>query len=288
MCGLAADCGRRSFRYTERRNLCRSVGAADCGRRSFRYTARHAVTASECRCGLRPSLVSLHLPRRACHRHPLLRIAAVARFATLSPPTRASRSPLRIAAVARFATLDFEDSDPTQALRIAAVARFATLGVERQPRCRLRIAAVARFATLPARSASQLRVLRIAAVARFATLDALSAARRTGCGLRPSLVSLHCDARAGVDVLRIAAVARFATLPRSQPPEKTAQKGERVHQKSSIWEGEGSVFALFFPQKTLIRENCRSVIVRKRTSPAGGNLWPIRPTWTSLFSIDAQ
>ena len=37
-----------------------------------------------------------------------------------------------------------------------------------------------------------------------------------------------------------------------------------------------------------MRENCRSVMVRNRTSPAAGTFSPIRPTCTSAFSIEAQ
>ena len=170
----AADCGRRSFRYTvvRRANVTCGCGlrpslvslhfvadapstvcrAADCGRRSFRYTPRApAVDRSTACCGLRPSLVSLHSMHRRRRCRLLLRIAAVARFATLCGACRTAdaaaadcgRRSFRYTQAAAAATVHVAadcgrrsfryTSDvcvqlDRPSLRIAAVARFATLG----------------------------------------------------------------------------------------------------------------------------------------------------------------
>ena len=180
MQALAADCGRRSFRYTELRRdgVAALCVAADCGRRSFRYTYRR--------------LVAVRIGR--------LRIAAVARFATLSRPTRASRSPLRIAAVARFATLDVGGQL-----------------IDRR-RCGLRPSLVSLHSCSARRSSRAGCGLRPSLVSLHSGRSAIPASGC--CGLRPSLVSLHFRRSewSNRTLLRIAAVARFATLLAQHDP----------------------------------------------------------------------
>ena len=183
--------------------------AADCGRLSICYT----------------TLSGLMEPEE-------LRIAAVSRFATLTPTEQPTRRPLRIAAVSRFATLWFTPSRNRCVLRIAAVSRFATLRADDTvvwpP---LRIAAVSRFATLLHPVRPRPRLLRIAAVSRFATLRT----RSIGPGAS----------------LRIAAVSRFATLPCRQPVEMKRGFPSPQLRKTRAGRGEAALAGVFSRHRRL-------------------------------------
>ena len=167
----AADCGRLSICYSRRRGDTQGQFAADCGRLSICYSQRVEVVTEMPGCGLRPSLDLLLYrcipawPRLRCGLRPSLDLLLSCDVNLKSTPL------LRIAAVSRFATLYRNEVGAVHALRIAAVSRFATLGLSvHAAQAGLRIAAVSRFATLISAEYARLNRLRIAAVSRFATL----------------------------------------------------------------------------------------------------------------------